>query len=187
MKRRQFIAGLGSAVAWSLAARAQPGERMRRVRPGRQAHPTGPQGAIDTQEAETAARVLGVRLVVQNASTQHEIEAAFPRFVEQGVRALLVGGDQFLFHQRDQLAEIGRPPPSARNLCAPRTCRGRRSHELRREHFRCLPHCWHVHRAHPQGREAGRFVRATVHAHRNGPQPKGREGTWAQYSLDPPS
>jgi putative ABC transport system substrate-binding protein len=31
MRRREFIAGLGSAAAWPVVTRAQPGDRMRRI------------------------------------------------------------------------------------------------------------------------------------------------------------
>jgi putative ABC transport system substrate-binding protein len=65
---------------------------------------TGPQAAIDIREAETAAHALGVHLVIQSASIPSEIEAALSTLLEQHVGAVLVGGDPFLFIQREQLA-----------------------------------------------------------------------------------
>jgi putative tryptophan/tyrosine transport system substrate-binding protein len=50
MRRREFIAGLGGAAAWPLAARAQQGDRMRRV---------GVLMASDENDAEAKANLSG--------------------------------------------------------------------------------------------------------------------------------
>src|SRR6516165_1438517 len=59
-----------------------------------------------TESAQGAARVLGVRLLVLNASTPSDIETAFVTLAKERVRLLLVSGDSFLFAQRDQLVGL---------------------------------------------------------------------------------
>jgi ABC-type uncharacterized transport system substrate-binding protein len=59
-----------------------------------------------TETAQSAARVLGMRLLVLNASTPSGIEAAFVTLTEERVRLLLVSGDSFLVAQRDQLVAL---------------------------------------------------------------------------------
>jgi putative tryptophan/tyrosine transport system substrate-binding protein len=58
------------------------------------------------QDAEEAARVLGVRLAIANASTRVEINRAFATLVEQRIGALLVGGDPLFDYNRAQIAAL---------------------------------------------------------------------------------
>jgi putative ABC transport system substrate-binding protein len=58
--------------------------------------PHGPNHANDVKAAQTAAQTLGLRLLVINASTLNETEAAFATMVEQRAGALLAGIDAFL-------------------------------------------------------------------------------------------
>jgi putative ABC transport system substrate-binding protein len=62
--------------------------------------------AVVTREAEAAARVLGVKLLVLSASNESSIEAAFVSLVQNGAGALLVSGDSFFVVQRDQLVAL---------------------------------------------------------------------------------
>ena len=59
-----------------------------------------------TESAQGAARVLGVRLLVLNASTPSDIETAFVTLAKERVRLLLVSGDSFLVAQRNQLVGL---------------------------------------------------------------------------------
>jgi putative ABC transport system substrate-binding protein len=60
------------------------------------ADPHNPNAANDVKEAQSAAQTLGLRLLVLNASTLDETEAAFTTMVEQRAGALLAGIDAFL-------------------------------------------------------------------------------------------
>jgi putative tryptophan/tyrosine transport system substrate-binding protein len=62
--------------------------------------------AAATESAKDAARVLGVRLLILNASTPSGIEAAFVSLAEERTRLLLVSGDSFLVAQRDQIVAL---------------------------------------------------------------------------------
>jgi putative tryptophan/tyrosine transport system substrate-binding protein len=53
-----------------------------------------------------AARAIGLQIQVLNASTSHEIEAAFATFVRERPDALFVGLDVFLNNRRAQLVNL---------------------------------------------------------------------------------
>jgi putative tryptophan/tyrosine transport system substrate-binding protein len=68
--------------------------------------PTYPYSVINKREAEIAARILGVRLVILNASTPGEVEAAFANLVGQRISAILAGSDPLIFEQGAKLAAL---------------------------------------------------------------------------------
>ena len=60
----------------------------------------------EIREAEAAARVLGVRLVMRKASTESEIEMAFAILAEQRVGALLTGSDPLFQEQSAKMVAL---------------------------------------------------------------------------------
>jgi putative ABC transport system substrate-binding protein len=70
-------------------------------------NPVNPrQAAAETRDGQTAARMLGVRLLALYASTPSEIETAFETLVREGAGGLVVTGEAFFFFQRDQIAAL---------------------------------------------------------------------------------
>ena len=70
-------------------------------------NPTSPAySEAATDSAQIAARILGVRLLVLNASTESAIEAAFITLLKERAGSLLVSGDSFLVSKRDQLVAL---------------------------------------------------------------------------------
>jgi len=59
-----------------------------------------------TRDAQAAARTLGIRLHLLQASTDAEIEAAFAALHEQQVGGLVIGSDQFFNSRSGQLATL---------------------------------------------------------------------------------
>jgi putative ABC transport system substrate-binding protein len=64
------------------------------------------QTASERATVQDAARALGARLVILDASSPSEIEAAFKVLVGQRADALVVSGEIFFLTQRDRLVEL---------------------------------------------------------------------------------
>jgi putative tryptophan/tyrosine transport system substrate-binding protein len=67
------------------------------------ANPGMPSIETDTSDLQTAARALGLQLVVQSAKTASEIDAAFATFVSRQSGGLVVISDPFYADRRQQL------------------------------------------------------------------------------------
>jgi putative tryptophan/tyrosine transport system substrate-binding protein len=89
-KRRQFISLLGAAAAWPLAARAQQGERMRRV---------GVLMGLAEHDRDTKARVAGFRQGLERHgwSEGHNVRIDY-RFVSASAPAPVLAKELVALH-----------------------------------------------------------------------------------------
>ena len=70
-------------------------------------NPTNPVYAeSETGEVQAAARLLGMELILLNASTLGKIEAAFAKLEQQPVEGLFVSSDGFLLNHSDKIADL---------------------------------------------------------------------------------
>jgi putative ABC transport system substrate-binding protein len=69
-------------------------------------NPKYPAAKIQTQEVQEATARLGVKLVLRNASSDQEVEAAFAAFVEQKAGVVLACNDPFFGSAREKLAAL---------------------------------------------------------------------------------
>jgi putative ABC transport system substrate-binding protein len=69
-------------------------------------NPINPNTDSDTKDVQVATEALGRKLLVVNAGTEREIDAAFGILVRQRVSALLVHTDPFFLSQREQLVAL---------------------------------------------------------------------------------
>jgi putative ABC transport system substrate-binding protein len=69
-------------------------------------NPTNSNSEGETNDMQTAAHALGLRLHIVNASTERDIDAAFASFAQQRVKALIFTADAFFASRQDQLVSL---------------------------------------------------------------------------------
>jgi putative ABC transport system substrate-binding protein len=69
-------------------------------------HPGTPNTEAERRDVQAAAQTIGLQLVVLDASSARDIDAAFATFVQRGADALLCGSGPFMTAQRSQLIEL---------------------------------------------------------------------------------
>ena len=69
-------------------------------------NPTNPTSESQVADVRAAARERGVDLLVANAGSERDIDAAFASFVQQRVNAIVIGADSLFLSRRDQLVGL---------------------------------------------------------------------------------
>jgi putative ABC transport system substrate-binding protein len=69
-------------------------------------NPNNPNAASDVEETQTAARTIGQNLVVTNAGSEADFDAAFASLAQQQVQALLVDVDALFTSRPEQIVAL---------------------------------------------------------------------------------
>ena len=69
-------------------------------------NPANPENDSDTKDLQDAARIIGQRLAIVNASADGDFATAFESAVRQQAKLLLVGNDVFFNSRRDQIVAL---------------------------------------------------------------------------------
>ena len=69
-------------------------------------NPTSANAEVQLKDVPAAARTLGLEIVVQNASSERDFDAAFAALVQQRAGALVVGSDPLFYTRRQQLTAM---------------------------------------------------------------------------------
>src|SRR5262249_7193700 len=125
--------------------------------------PSQPEIVAEQTDVQKAAQAFGQQVVVAEATSGGEIDAAFAKFVERGAGALLVGTGAFTnSHPEAVVAKAARAAiPAIYSLREFASVGG--ADQLWTQHHRRLPPSRHLCQPHSQGREAGRPAGRAVH------------------------
>jgi putative tryptophan/tyrosine transport system substrate-binding protein len=69
-------------------------------------NPYSPGGAPQLKDIQEAARAIGQQIVILNASSEADIDAAFATIVQQRIGALLVAADPYFSNRRDYILAL---------------------------------------------------------------------------------
>jgi putative tryptophan/tyrosine transport system substrate-binding protein len=69
-------------------------------------NPNLPQAESERRDVQAAARAIGQELIVVEAGSDRDIEAAFAMFTQRGAGALFVGTGSFLYSRRERLVAL---------------------------------------------------------------------------------
>ena len=119
-------------------------------------NPSGPSAEIYAKEAPAAARALGIRVPVLDASTEQDLDKAFASLGKIGADGLVVPAEPFFDSQRDRIVVLAARYRGAHDVQPARIRRGRRADELWRKPAGLLSPGRHLCGPRSQGRKPRR-------------------------------